>query len=161
MLIEWTVFFAADVGVRKLHTAAFTDELSRTAEQRIDRNVKQLWKYLERFGIGHRFAVFPTGNRLTCNEHLFRKLVLGKTVFCSEIKDNIFGFHTITAFDYCAFIIANFSASFKQRVVAFGVFVRKTAEESSETSAAFWFSIAPNNDFSTDIIALAIHLFKL
>jgi hypothetical protein len=41
-------------------------------------------------------------------------------VLCSEFKDNIFGFHTITAFDYCAFIIANFSASFKQRVVAFG-----------------------------------------
>jgi hypothetical protein len=82
-------------------------------------------------------------------------------VLCSEFKDNIFGFHTITAFDYCAFIIANFSASFKQRVVALEVFVRKTAEESSETSAAFWFSIAPNNDFSTDIIALAIHFFKL
>jgi hypothetical protein len=56
---------------------------------------------------------------LTGDEYLFGKLLLGKSVLCSEFKDNIFGFHTITAFDYCAFIIANFSASFKQRVVAF------------------------------------------
>jgi hypothetical protein len=64
-------------------------------------------------------------------------------------------------YDWYSSIITYPKQDNKQRAVALEVFVRKTAEESSETSAAFWFSIAPNDDFTADIIALAIHLFKL
>ena len=118
MLIERAVFFAADVGVLERHTAAFTDQLSGTAEESIDRHVKQLGERFKRFGVGYRFAVLPTRNRLTGDEYLFGKLVLGELVLCSEFKDDIFGFHSATAFVFCGSIIADPKEKNKQHAVA-------------------------------------------
>jgi len=41
-LVEKAVRFPADIGVVKRHTAALANKLSRRAEKRVDRNVKQL-----------------------------------------------------------------------------------------------------------------------
>ena len=63
------------------------------AQKCVDRHIKKLGKKLQCFGIGHGFAVFPTAHRLPGDKHLFRQLLLRKTLFRPKLQNDILSFH--------------------------------------------------------------------
>ena len=59
VLIQAAVRLPGGRFVLQRHPAALADEPAGRTQQRIDGNIKQPRKQLERFGIGLRFARFP------------------------------------------------------------------------------------------------------
>ena len=96
VLVERAVRLAAEQRILQRHAAALADQLARRAQQRVDRYVKQRGQELERVRIGHGFAVFPAGNRLTGNKYLFGQLVLRQAVFCAQRQNYILGSHCLS-----------------------------------------------------------------
>ena len=97
MLVGRAIRLMAEDGVLQGHAAALADQLIGRAQQGIDGNVIQPGQELERFRIGHGFAVFPAGHRLPGHKYLFRHVVLGQAVPGSELIKHIPGIHAATS----------------------------------------------------------------
>ena len=93
ILIERAVGFPAHGPVLERHAAALTDQLSRRTQQRIDRNIEHPGKQLERLHIRRGLPFFPSRDRLTGHENLFRQLILRHFLFRSQTQQNILRFH--------------------------------------------------------------------
>ena len=76
LLLPRTVRLSAGSTIFKRHAAALAYQLSRRAEQSVDRNIKELRKQFQSLHIGHRFTVFPARHRLSCNKNFFCQFIL-------------------------------------------------------------------------------------
>ena len=95
MLVKLAVFVVRYYRlVVKRHAAALIYVRSVRAQKRVDRNVKQLGKQFQRFGVRSCFARFPARHRLSCDKNFFRKLVLRHPLFQAKFRYNLFRFHS-------------------------------------------------------------------
>lgn len=92
-LIERTVGFFADCGIVERHSAALAEQLPRRAQQRVNRNIEEFGKQLQRFHIRCGLSVFPAGHRLSRYEYLFRQFFLRQPVFRSQVVYNFLCVH--------------------------------------------------------------------
>ena len=74
--IQCTVYFSADGRVVKGHAAALAEQLPGRAQERIDRDVKELREQLQGLDIRGRLARFPAGDGLPCHKDPLRQLLL-------------------------------------------------------------------------------------